>query len=116
VIWGANHFKAFDEHKNIYKIAVTSRQQLVDMLLKGRIDTFIDREESIKPLLSPQAYQQHLALADYQYNNAEKSYIAISKKSDVKQYRQQLMISLQKLNEAGVIDKIMSKREQFIRN
>ncbi len=116
ILRGATHFEAFDNNKKIHKFDVTTRKQLVSMLLKGRIDTFADREESIKPLLSPKAYQTELALANYQYDQAEESYIAISKKSHIHQYATQLTQSLQQLSNDGTIEKIMTAREQFIRN
>ena len=116
VLRGATHFEAFDNNRKIHKVDVTSRNQLVSMLLKGRIDTFADREESIKPLLSTDDYQKKLALASYQYDRAEKSYIAVSKKSHIKQYTPQLKQTLQQLTNDGTIDKIMSAREAFIRN
>ncbi len=116
VLRGATHFDAFDNNNNIHKIDVTSRKQLVNMLLKGRIDTFVDREESIKPLLSAKDYQQKIKLADYQYDKAEESYIAISRKTHIHQYEKQLKETLAQLTADGTIKKIMAARENFIRN
>lgn len=116
VLRGATYFDAFDNNNSLHKIDVTSRKQLVNMLLKNRIDTFVEREESIKPLLSAKDYQQKIKLADYQYDKAEESYIAISRKTAILQYEKQLKKTLAQLTADGTIKKIMTAREQFIRN
>jgi ABC-type amino acid transport substrate-binding protein len=106
---GASYFPQFDKSNSIKKIEFTSREQLVSMLLKGRIDTFFDREESIRPLLSNQKYQNEITLATYQHGEPVKSYIAISKHSHISSYSSQISHNLTELISHGKIHEIEEK-------
>ncbi|MFQ3311411.1 MAG: polar amino acid transport system substrate-binding protein, partial [Colwellia sp.] len=89
-------------------------KQLVSMLLKGRIDTFLEREESVLPLLSTAEYQNKLTIADYQYNKTINSYIAISKHSKAKRFANKLSQVLAKSLSDGTIEKIrVENREKY---
>lgn len=106
---GGSYFELFDHSNSITKVELTSREQLISMLLHGRIDTFIEREESIIPLMSQDDYQQKILLSPYQYTTAVNSYIAISKHSHIKKYTAPLSQQLQKLVTNGTITKIRMK-------
>ena len=107
------YFPLFDENQVIKKIELTSRKQIVNMLLKGRIDTFLEREESVLPLLSATVYQNKFTMADYQYNKPINSYIAISKKSKIKRYANELSQVLAKAIADGTIKRIrLANRER----
>lgn len=106
---GGSYFELFDNSKSFTKVEVTSREQLVQMLLRDRIDTFIEREESILPLLPLAKYQQKFTLANYQYDKAVNSYIAISKKSDINVYKQRLSEQLQNFVSDGTVKAIRMK-------
>lgn len=110
---GAIYFPLFDDNNSIKNIEFTSREQLVNMLLKGRIDTFFDREESIRPLLTKQEYQNEIALSQYQYSKPVKNYIAISKHSHITDYAQKISEKLSMLITSG---KINSIEEKFLPN
>ncbi|MCW8833897.1 MAG: transporter substrate-binding domain-containing protein [Colwellia sp.] len=109
ILRGATYFDLFDEDNSIRKVELTTRKQLVDMLLRGRIDTFIEREESIVPLLPTEEYSQKLLLANYQYDKSVDSYIAISKYSAIKTYAQPLSTQLKNLVTNGTIKNIKMK-------
>lgn len=109
---GSAYFEQFDNDKDINKIELTSREQMVNMLLKGRIDTFLEREESVIPLVSIQDYQQ-FAIANYAYDKTVKSYIAISKNSNIKQYSMKLSKALSIAIDEGTIDRIIAKRGSY---
>jgi len=109
---GSAYFEPFDTDTNINKIELTSREQMVNMLLKGRIDTFLEREESVLPLVSKQDYQQ-FSIANYAYNKTVKSYIAISKNSSIKQYAGSFSATLAKAIDEGVIAKIIARRGSY---
>lgn len=114
---GALYFPLFDESQLIKKIELTSRQQLVKMLLKGRIDTFLEREETVLPLLSTAEYQNKFSMANYQYNKPMNSYIAISRQSKIKHYANELSQVLSKAISDGTIEKIRTKnRNQYLNN
>ncbi len=110
ILRGATYFDEFDHNRNIKKVALTSREQLVNMLLKGRIDTFLEREESIKPLVSQNDYKNKLVLANYQYDRASASYIAISKHSKIQSYSKKLSDNLAQLIQDGSLKKVMIDR------
>jgi ABC-type amino acid transport substrate-binding protein len=106
---GARYFDTFDQSKSITKVELTSHKQLVQMLLHGRIDTFIARESSILAFSTLEAVQQKILLADYQYDAAINAYIAISKHSKIKDYEERLSKELQKLITNGTINNILMK-------
>jgi ABC-type amino acid transport substrate-binding protein len=106
---GAMYFSYFDNDNTLKKVQVTSRKQLVSMLLKGRIDTFLEREETVIPLLTASQYQHKINVEKYQYNKPINSYIVISKQSKVKSYAEQLAHALAKAMADGTIDKIRTK-------
>ena len=103
---GSAYFPLFDDNKKIEKVKLTSRKQLVKMLLKGRIDTFLDREESVLPLLTTEEYQDQLVMADYQYDKPTKGYIVLSKKSKARVHAKKLSQVLTKAIEEGTLDNI----------
>ncbi|RHW77170.1 ABC transporter substrate-binding protein [Colwellia sp. RSH04] len=104
-IRGARYFEEFDNNTSLSTIEVTSRGQLVQMLLKGRIDTFIAREESIKPLISNNNYQK-LAISQYQYEVPVNGYIAVSKKSYLYEQRDEISTFIKQIQATGKLDKV----------
>jgi len=114
---GAAYFPLFDNNTTIKKIELTSRQQLVNMLLKGRIDTFLEREETVLPLLSAENYQDKITIADFQYDKAINSYIVLSRHSKVKRYAAKLSQVLAKAITDGTIEKIRkANRKRYQKN
>lgn len=114
---GAIYFPLFDENQAIKKVELTSRKQMVNMLLKGRIDTFLEREETVLPLLSTAEYQNKFSMANYQYNKPMNSYIAISRQSKIKHYANELSQVLSKAISDGTIEKIRIKnRNKYLEN
>lgn len=113
---GAAYFPLFDKNQAINKVELTSGKQLVNMLLKGRIDTFLEREETVLPLLTTADYQNKLTIADYQYNKPMNSYIVISKHSKIKPFANELSQVLAKAISDGTIERIrMTNREKYQR-
>lgn len=113
-IRGAAYFPLFDSNQEIAKVELTSSEQLINMLLKGRIDTFLDREESVLPLLSIAEYQNKFTMADYQYNKPMNSYIVLSRHSQAKRYANELSQVLAKALSDGTIKEIrMANRLKY---
>lgn len=84
------------------------------MLLKGRIDTLLEREETVLPLLSLAEYQNKFVMADYQYNKPMNSYITISKQSAIKRFTNILSQVLAKAILNGTIERIsMANRARY---
>jgi len=103
---GAAYFPLFDNNQNLNKVELTSRKQLVNMLLKGRIDTFLEREETVLPLLSTAEYRNKFTMTEYQYNQPINSYIALSQRSKTKVYANKLSQVLAQAIADGTIEKI----------
>jgi ABC-type amino acid transport substrate-binding protein len=110
-IRGGIYFPQFDQNSSIKKVEFTTRTQLVNMLLKGRIDAFFEREESIRPLLSKQAYLDKISLSTYEYSEPQRYYIVISKNSHITSYAQKLSNALSILIASGKANEI---EQQFL--
>lgn len=108
-IRGAAYFPEFDNNTKIRKVDFTTREQLVNMLLKGRIDTFLEREESIEPLISSQEYKDKMTIESYQYNKPVGSYIAISRNSSISKKAHELSIQVNKLIKTQVINQLQAQ-------
>lgn len=109
VIRGSTYFDKFDHDNQLTKVELTSREQLVQMLLKNRIDTFIEREESIVSWLPEPQYKSAFKLASYQYDRSVDSYIAIAKRSPLQQELSHLSDTLSQLVNSGAINKILNE-------
>lgn len=112
VLRGASYFDKFDHDTKISKIPLTTHQQLIDMLLKGRIDTFLEREESITPLVDKNVYLAGIKLAKFSYDKGVGSYIAISKRSPLATEITNLSHSLQALFDNGEMQRIISNTKK----
>ena len=111
VLRGASYFDKFDHDTSIAKIPLTNHQQLINMLLKGRIDTFLEREESITPLVDKDVYATKIKLASFSYDKGVGSYIAISKKSHLSEELESLSTALASLTQSGELDRIIKKTQ-----
>ena len=99
----ATYFDQFDHDESLNKVEVVNYNQLIQMLLKDRIDTFLEREESVKPWIDHVDYQQKIKLAPYQYNKSVESYIAFSNKSPlIKEIAQFSQVQKQLLNSGEI--------------
>jgi len=108
VLRGYTYFDEFDNNHDLNKIAVTNHTQLIQMLLNKRIDTFIEREESIIPLVDSETYKTKLKLAEYKYDESVNSYIGISKKSQLYQETGLISKKLTDILNSGAIDSILN--------
>ncbi len=109
VLRGASYFDKFDRDTQIKKIPLTNHQQLIDMLLKGRIDTFLEREESIMPLVDQNVYATRIKLAKFSYDESVGSYIALSKNSLLKNEIALFSEAFQTLSNNGELTAIINK-------
>lgn len=109
VLRGATYFERFDNDSQLNKLEVTTHAQLVDMFLKGRFDTFLGREISIKRHVSKDIYHKDMKLASYIYHKKNDSYIVVSKKSDFNMHVGELSKQLESSIASGEIDQIAKK-------
>ncbi len=115
-IRGALYFERFDNDKALNKVEVINYSQLIQLLIKGRIDTFLEREESINPWIDRKFYLNNIRLAKYQYGNSVDSYIAISKKSPLMDQLTLLNNTQQQLVDSGMIKAIYLKWHSQLTN
>lgn len=94
---GYSYYKKFDDDVSLNKVATTNRQQLIKMLASNRIDTFLDREDSISPLITGSLYTNKFKLAAYRYEKPVEGFIVISKQSKIAEYEQELSNQLAKI-------------------
>ncbi|ARD43864.1 transporter substrate-binding domain-containing protein [Colwellia sp. PAMC 21821] len=109
VLRGASYFDQFDQDTQLSKIPLTNYQQLVDMLLKGRIDTFLEREETITPWVDQKVYNTQIKIAKFAYDKTVGSYITVSKKSALANETTLLSQALKDLSDKGELQAIVKK-------
>ena len=108
-IRGALYFDKFDQDTSLAKTTVTTYEQLIQLLLRNRIDTFIEREESIRPWVNNDIFKSKFKKADYKYSTAVGSYIAISQKSLLMKQISMINNIHEHLLESGEIDNVFSR-------
>ena len=110
---GSVYYPDFDKDAQLTKVSVTSSQQLLELLMKRRIDTFIEREDSLLPLLQKdEDYQNQIVSNKYMYDKQVDVHLALSKRSFIYQYRDQLSYNLQQFLSNGDIDKVTARTDK----
>lgn len=77
----AKYYPHIKRDSDIPIVAVSTLRQKIELLLVGRIDSFIHYEDSTLPLLESMGLKDRVIVALYQPNNYEEYHIAISRKS-----------------------------------
>jgi polar amino acid transport system substrate-binding protein len=109
---GASYFEPFDHDESLTKVELINYTQLIQLLLKGRIDTFLEREESLAPWIDADVYQNEIKLAHYQFNKAIGSYIAIAKNSALHAELNAFAAMQQTLLDNGEIDALLANKAE----
>ena len=112
VLRGASYFPRFDNDESLVKVSASTHEQLVNLLLKNRIDTFLERTESIRPWLSHETYQKQIRYADYEYRDSVKSYIAMSKKSPLITELKQINAIQKAMLDEGFVRQLFDKESK----
>lgn len=94
---GYSYYQKFDNDLSLNKVATTNRQQLIKMLAKNRIDVFLDRKDSVSPLIAGSHYSNKFKLASFSYDKPVEGFIVISKKTQIAGYEQKLSNQLAKI-------------------
>ncbi|MEW6981364.1 substrate-binding periplasmic protein [Colwelliaceae bacterium 6471] len=103
------YFDRFDHDASLNKVNVTEFEQLINMLKKQRIDTFLEREESVLALMTKEEYDTTFKLAKFQYDNAVDVYAAMSKNSPKLKYLEQLSDNLEQFIQDGTIKALLKR-------
>jgi ABC-type amino acid transport substrate-binding protein len=79
----AEYYSHLEKNEKYRVITVPTLKQKIELLLKGRIDSFMHHEDSTLLLLKNMGLEDKVVRSHYQPNDDEKYYISISKKSAV---------------------------------
>tara|TARA_R110002153_G_scaffold13189_6_gene49313 strand:+ start:135 stop:902 length:768 start_codon:yes stop_codon:yes gene_type:complete len=77
----AKYFALFNQEPDLKMVSVSTLKQKVQLLMKGRINTFIHFQESTLPLITRMGLQNDIVLADYQPIEMNDYYVTISQNS-----------------------------------
>lgn len=77
----AKYFSEFQQIEDLTKLPVTSLEQKIKLLQKGRVGTFIHYEQSTLATLEEMGLSEQIVLADYQPQAYEKHYFVITEQS-----------------------------------
>lgn len=102
----AKYYQHFQQQPGLSLIAVSTLKQKIELLRKGRIDTFIHYQESTEPLLKRMHLDSKIVIAPYQPTEYNEYYITISKKSRLLPYREKLEKVVKAAAENGDFSKI----------
>lgn len=99
VVRDTKYFPKFDADNNIVKVLIVDNNQLISMLQKGRIDTFIATESTIDYILLQENKRHLFTKATYRHQKPLYSYIGISMKSPLMNYTAELSSTIEKLKQ-----------------
>lgn len=77
----AKYFDRFNQETDLIMVPVSTLSQKIELLKKGRIDTFIHFQESALPFLSDMGLQDDIVLAQYQPIEVNSYHVTISQNS-----------------------------------
>lgn len=111
VIRGTSFSEQLQQNKTITIVPLSTQKQLIKMLHFGRIDAFIEREESLIGLVDYQQYRDEFAISTWQYSQHTPSYLAISKRSLLNNDLAFIAEILNQLKRDGTINKIFQTKK-----
>ena len=77
----AKYFNKFNQEPGLIMVSVSTFRQKIELLKKGRINTFVHFQESAVPLIAKMGLQNDIVLADYQPIEVNNYYVTISQNS-----------------------------------
>lgn len=107
---GVKYFNDFDKNNKLDKVYVNHNTQLINMLLKFRLDTFIGQEDVVDYLLLKKGLSKQIGKATYKHFQVDKGYLAFSKLSKLLHLKPEMENNLRQLIEDKTIIKI---KEQY---
>ena len=113
VIRGTSFSKQLQQESNIEIVPLNTQGQLIKMLHFGRIDAFLEREESLLNLVEYQQYKDELTISTWHYSNETPSYLAVSKQSPLNNNITLITDKLNELKRDGTIDKIFKTKKRL---
>ncbi|WP_448564939.1 hypothetical protein [Thalassotalea ganghwensis] len=99
---GASYFEPFDHDDALNKMVVNDEEQLAQLLIHKRIDTFIGSAIIFDHVIKQIDSSVKLVRANYQPGPGNFSYLTVSKKSPLSANKALIEQALKKLLENGV--------------
>lgn len=84
----ARYFQQFNEQTDLAMVHVSTLSQKIELLQKGRINTFIHFQESTLPTLKKLGLDKQVVMADFQTTERNSYYFTLSKYSPLLIYRE----------------------------
>lgn len=104
---GSNYFPRFDTDPKIDKIASTADANRLKMLLSDRFDALIHTELYGTFMIYSLGFQDQVEIAPYKYTRPNPVYIAISKKSELYNRKDELEEVFSQMVESGEVDMVI---------
>ena len=105
---GAKFFPRFDADTTLKKDAVSSYEQNIKKLLRGRIDTFVTTDSFADYLIQQMGVQDEIEKAKYGYFKENPVYIGIAKSSPLFKRKDEIMTKVNDMIVNGEIEQIIS--------
>lgn len=106
---GIKYFPEFDQQTQMNRELVNDNNQLIQMLLKNRIDTFIGQEDVVDYFLLKRNLTQYIKKANYKYFQVDEGYLAFSKKSKLLHLQPEMEKNLTLLINSNILEKLKDK-------
>ncbi len=107
VMRGYKNFSRFDNDPKIVKDRVNNWESNYKKLVAGRVDVIIDDSMEGPYRARFYGFEDKLEMAPYSFQSDRNTYFAISKKSPILKYQQQISRELAKMLESGEIKQII---------
>jgi polar amino acid transport system substrate-binding protein len=109
----AKYYQKFHDQADLALISVSTLAQKVNLLTKGRIDTFIHYEESTVPYLQHNNLQDAIVLAPYQPTEYNEYFVTISAKSQLFPYQEKLQAIIRAGHDKGDFARIRAQHYEL---
>lgn len=105
---GHNNDEHFDKDESLNKVAMVDESSLVDMLLKGRIDTFVSEERFADIVIHTKHLQGQVRKSNFMFAGME-AYIGVSKQTKYTDLHNALCQQISNMLKDGTLDKIFHR-------
>ncbi|NCP66395.1 MAG: transporter substrate-binding domain-containing protein [Paraglaciecola sp.] len=109
----AKYYQRFHDQADLALISVSTLEQKVNLLSKGRIDTFIHYEHSAVAYLQHHNLQDTIVLAPYQPTEYNEYFVTISAQSQLFPYQEKLQAIIRAGHDNGDFARIRAQHYQL---
>lgn len=105
---GQNTDKRFDSDQGLNKVELVKEELLLQMLLKGRVDTILSVEHYADHLIKQKGLEGKFRKAKFRYSGTG-GFIGVSKASKINNLQHQLNQSLMKIINDGTVTEVVNR-------